>query len=83
MDHFFNSIASLMSNLLRRVVERSLDDFVALLEQYKGGNDYDGEYLIFDGLAVSRFQQPSTLFLVCFCYCLPYSNCLFLRPESS
>lgn len=64
MDHFFNSITSLMSNLLRSVVKKSLQDLIDFMLQYKEGNDYPGEYHIFRGLAVSRLKQPSTLILV-------------------
>lgn len=64
MDHFFNSIASLMSNLLRSVVNKSLIDLVNFMLQYKEGNDYTGEYHIFRGLAVPELKQPNTLILV-------------------
>ncbi|XP_067934548.1 dynein axonemal heavy chain 3-like [Watersipora subatra] len=63
MDNFFNSVASLMSNLLRRAVERSLDDLVDMMQMYVDGNNYSGDYHIFRGYAVSELQQPCTVFL--------------------
>ncbi|XP_070559259.1 dynein axonemal heavy chain 3-like isoform X5 [Ptychodera flava] len=44
MDHFFGSVATLMSNCLRNGVKRSMYDLVELLEQYSEGNDYGGDY---------------------------------------
>lgn len=52
MDHFFNSIASLMSNLLRSCVISSIYDLVTLIEEYREGNRYEGEYTLFQGLAL-------------------------------
>ena len=64
MDHFFNSVASLMSNLLRTCVENSIMDLVALLEEYHEGNEYSGEYSIFKGLGLPSKMHPVTLFMV-------------------
>ena len=64
MDHFFNSIASLMSNLLRSCVQNSIMDLVDLLEEYKNGNDYSGEYNVFRGLGLPSMVHPVTLFMV-------------------
>ena len=44
MDHFFDCVATLMSNNLRCLVEHSLDDLVSIFEIYKTGNMFDGEY---------------------------------------
>lgn len=52
MDKFFNSIASLMSNLLRSCVINSMYDLVDLIEEYSEGNSYQGEYTLFKGLAL-------------------------------
>lgn len=52
MDKFFNSIASLMSNLLRSCVINSIYDLVDLIEEYSEGNSYQGEYTLFKGLAL-------------------------------
>ena len=64
MDDFFNSVASLMSDLLRRCIQRSLDDLIAMMHLYKDGNNYKGEYHILRDLAVAKLKQPSTIFLV-------------------
>ncbi|XP_066284547.1 dynein axonemal heavy chain 3-like isoform X3 [Branchiostoma lanceolatum] len=44
MDHFFGSVASLMSCLLRSAVHKSVYDLVELLEDYADGNAYSGHY---------------------------------------
>ena len=64
MDHFFASIASLLSNLLRSCVENSVLDLVTLLEEYSAGNEYTGDYDIFEGLALPELIHPVILFLV-------------------
>ena len=64
MDHFFGSVASLMSNLLRSCVENSMYDLVYLLEEYSEGNAYDGTYDILAGLALPELINPVILFLV-------------------
>ncbi|XP_053321162.1 dynein axonemal heavy chain 3-like [Spea bombifrons] len=40
MDHFFCSVATLMSNLLRNIVKASLADLVNMIETYGKGNRY-------------------------------------------
>ena len=67
MDHFFNSVASLMSNLLRSCVENSIMDLVVLLEEYHEGNEYSGEYSIFKDLGLPSKIHPVTLFMVISC----------------
>jgi dynein heavy chain len=64
MDHFFESVASLMSNLLRGLIENSIFDVVHLLEEYSGGNSYEGEYSLFGPLATPSKIHLVTLFLV-------------------
>ncbi|KAM4037486.1 dynein axonemal heavy chain 3-like [Anomaloglossus baeobatrachus] len=44
MDHLFYSLATLMSNLQRRIVETSLTDLVEMIETYSEGNHYEGNY---------------------------------------
>eukprot|EP00062_Callorhinchus_milii_P022724 gi/632980863/ref/XP_007907272.1/ PREDICTED: dynein heavy chain 3, axonemal-like [Callorhinchus milii] len=44
MDGFFASVATLMSNLLRSLVEESLLTLVRLFEEYRKGNKYEGKY---------------------------------------
>ncbi|XP_051776026.1 dynein axonemal heavy chain 3-like isoform X1 [Erpetoichthys calabaricus] len=44
MNHFFRSVATLMSSLLRELVTNSLLELVEWLEQYHLGNNYDGLY---------------------------------------
>ncbi|XP_067685210.1 dynein axonemal heavy chain 3-like [Haliotis asinina] len=63
MDHFFGSVASLMSNLLRSCVANSISDLVDLVEEYADGNIYDGVYSIFKGLALPQKIHPVTFFM--------------------
>ncbi|KAK3779700.1 hypothetical protein RRG08_013655 [Elysia crispata] len=63
MEHFFNSVASLMSGLLRRAVERSITDLVDLVEIYLQGNDYNSSYNILSGLALPTLVHPVTFFM--------------------
>ena len=44
MDNFFACIATLMSNNVRSLVEKSLNDLVSLFEVYKDGNAFKGEF---------------------------------------
>ena len=44
MEHFFSAIATVMSNQLRGAVQQALNDFIGLLEVYRNGNTYTGEY---------------------------------------
>jgi len=44
MDHFFTSVASLMSRNLRSAVYSSIKDLVEFIEMYKLGNDYSGSF---------------------------------------
>ena len=44
MDHFFASLACLMSRNLRSAVYASIEDLLQFLEVYKWGNDYSGEF---------------------------------------
>ena len=64
LDHFFGSVASLMSNLLRRCVRASIMDLVHLVEEYWEGNAYDGCYNIMAGMAVANVQHLVHFFLV-------------------
>ena len=45
MDHFFRSVASLMSRNIRSVVYSSISDLVKFLEMYKLGNDFTGTFV--------------------------------------
>lgn len=64
MDHFFSSVASLMSCLLRQCVDNSIQDIVALVESYGAGNDYQGVYNVMDGLGLPQLQHLVIVFLV-------------------
>ena len=64
MDKYFGSVASLMSNLLRVCVENSLADFLTFMEEYLDGNNYEGTYEIFKGLALPTKILPITIYLV-------------------
>ncbi|KAG8578269.1 hypothetical protein GDO81_010439 [Engystomops pustulosus] len=44
MDHLFCSLATLMSNLQRHIVETSLTDLVEMIDTYCEGNRYNGNY---------------------------------------
>ena len=44
MDSFFASVATLMSNNLRTLVEKSLDDLSDLFGVYKAGNKFEGTF---------------------------------------
>ena len=66
MDHFFNSVATLMSNLLRSCVTNSIYDLVDLVEEYWEGNRYDGEYDIMKDLGLPQKLHPVTFFMVSF-----------------
>lgn len=44
MDHFFASVASLMSRNVRSAVYNSITDLVQFLEMYKLGNDFTGPF---------------------------------------
>ena len=65
MDHFFESLASLMSNLLRSTVENSITDMLDLLEEYHEGNEYTGTYdVMVTSLAHPQKIHPVKFFLV-------------------
>ena len=64
MDHFFSSVASLMSTLLRSCVEKSISDLLDLLEEYGDGNAYDGRYTSLSDLALPQLKHPLKIFLV-------------------
>ncbi|KAH9505437.1 hypothetical protein Btru_057282 [Bulinus truncatus] len=63
MEHFFNSVASLMSVLLRQVVECSIQDLVNLIENYAEGNLYEGDYDIMSSFGLPIDIQPIKIFL--------------------
>ncbi|XP_052058680.1 dynein axonemal heavy chain 3-like isoform X1 [Mytilus californianus] len=52
MEHFFESVSSLMSNLLRSCVQKSIYDLVDLVEEYFTGNNYEGAYNIMKDLGL-------------------------------
>lgn len=64
LDHFFGSVASLMSILLRRCVQASIEDLVSFVEEYDSGNAYDGTYTMTSSLALPSRGHPVSLFLV-------------------
>ena len=64
MDRFFETTASLMSRLLRHVVESTIVDFVSFIEEYKDGNNYSGTYDIFKGLALPHLVLPIKVFFI-------------------
>ena len=65
MDHFFESLASLMSSLVRSTVENSVADMLELLEEYCEGNAYEGTYDVYKTrLAHPQKIHPVTFFLV-------------------
>ena len=67
MDHFFESLASLMATLVRSTVENSIADMLDLLEEYWEGNEYDDTYDVMKTpLAHPEMIHPVTFFLVRF-----------------
>ena len=64
MDHFFDTTASLMSRLLRFIVENTILDLVTFIEQYSNGNNYVGIYDIFRGLALPHLIIPIKVFFM-------------------
>jgi hypothetical protein len=64
MDRFFDTTGSLMSRLLRHVVQSTILDFVNFIEEYKDGNNYSGTYDIFKGLALPHLVLPIKVFFV-------------------
>lgn len=60
MDHFFCSVASLMSLNLHSVVYSSIDDLVQFIEMYKLGNDFAGPF----ERSLPVLPQPITLTVV-------------------
>ena len=67
MDHFFASVASLMSNLLRSCVESSIGDLVDLMETYLDGNAYTGDYRIMRELGLPTKPMLVQFYLVRIC----------------
>ncbi|XP_078276213.1 dynein axonemal heavy chain 3-like [Rhinoraja longicauda] len=62
MDHFFASVATLMSNLLRSIVEASLTELVHMFEKYRAGNRYEGQYPT-DTLGLPVKPHPIIIFM--------------------
>ena len=63
MDHFFSSVATLMSNCLRDGVKKSILDLCEWLEMYSDGNNYEGEYVT-SSLRLPVLPQQFTIFMV-------------------
>ena len=68
MDRFFESVSSLMSNLLRSCVTNSIYDLVDLVEEYIQGNRYDGAYNIMRGLGLPFKTHVVHFFMVSIIY---------------
>ena len=64
MSMFFESIAALMSLLLRRVVESSLADLVSIFYDFADGNGYEGSYDLFGPLGLPLLPHPIRIFIV-------------------
>ena len=60
MDHFFSSVASLMSLNLRSAVYSSINDLVQFIEMYKHGNDFTEPF----ERSLPVLSQPITLTVV-------------------
>lgn len=52
MEKFFSTVASLMSLLIRSLIEATLNDLIEFVSKYTKGNHYSGVYDYFDGLAL-------------------------------
>lgn len=64
MAIFFQSIGTLMSLLLRRIVENSLADLVSVFSDFAAGNAYDGSYDLLGPLGLPLLPHPIRIFLV-------------------
>jgi hypothetical protein len=62
MDLFFGTVSSLLSLLMRSIIENTLNDLVAFLSNYKNGNNFNNDFTIF---------STSQLVLPFKCYLLP------------
>lgn len=66
MDRFFSTVAALMSLLMRSLVEATLQDLIVFLAQYMDGNNYQGVYDFFSGLALPVKQLPFVFYFLPF-----------------
>nr|XP_015207526.1 PREDICTED: dynein heavy chain 3, axonemal-like [Lepisosteus oculatus] len=62
MAHFFGSVATLMSRLLRKVLAQSLEELSTWLDVYSHGNRYIESYPV-SHLALPTKPQPITVFM--------------------
>jgi hypothetical protein len=53
-----------MSNIMRSLIEDTLNELMAFLDQYRDGNDYEGVYDIYKGLALPHLLVPFRLYLM-------------------
>ena len=64
MDKYFSSVASLISMLMRHVVENSIKDLTKLFKLYLNGNKYEPPYTFFEGLALPHLVIPFTFYFL-------------------
>lgn len=81
MDHFFNSVATLMSNLARSCVERTIQDLVEWVELYDGGSAYSGDYFQSDQWLAIR-PQPIQIFMVSAMHCFSVGISLKIAKQT-
>jgi hypothetical protein len=64
MDSFFSTVAALQSSLLRSLVENTLKDLIEFLLEYQDGNEYEGAYNFFKGLALPHLTLPFVFYFL-------------------
>lgn len=62
MDSFFSTTAALMSLLMRKLIENTLNDLVDFWSEYAQGNMYEGTYDILNGLALTHSNTPFKIY---------------------
>ena len=60
MDLFFGTVASLLSLLMRSLIENTLNDLVKFLNNYKEGNAYTDNY---ENIGFPHLVLPFTCYL--------------------
>ena len=61
MDTFFETVSSLMSLILRSMIENTLSDLVSFLNCFRDGNNYENEKDLFKKFLNLSIQPPFTL----------------------
>lgn len=64
MDKFFSTVSSLMSLLMRSIIEATLNELMDFIIQYKDGNTYTGDYDLHSDMALPHLVVPFTFYLL-------------------